>query len=102
MSISRKNSRRQAVSATCPPHGTTAASTPPLPVPCTISLTFKDLTWHDVDALMAHCANERDVTTAWTPQTSAVCDWLLCLEENLHTLETTMRHLRRAIEETAL
>jgi hypothetical protein len=78
--------------ATTPSSGGTIGHYRPVPVTYMVYVTD--------DPLPAE--NDHETLAAWTPETSAMLDWLTRAEDDLHTLETTLRHLRRAVEEAVL
>ena len=76
-----------------PPSQTTPAARTtvrPLPVPSTLVLRLLG---------PDHPGNQPNLPAAWTPGPSAVLDWLALIDQDLRTLDTHLRQLRRAVEE---
>ena len=75
------------------------------PAPCTFSVLIEHLDPRDALALLALLDgpdNDCDLPAPWTPERSALLDWLVLVDDDLRRLTTHLRQLRRALEEIAL
>jgi hypothetical protein len=124
MSVSRNRPRKQSDSApqATQPHSNgddpqrAASGTPPSaggtsghtrPVPCTFSLLIENLDPRALTTLLTlldgpRPANDGALAPPWTPEASALLDWLTLVEDDAGTLIAHLRQLRRAVEEIAL